>query len=92
MGGPWEYHAKWNKSNRKRTMWFHLYVGYKTESNKWINKKNKQKLRHRQQSVGYQREGGSVGIVKGKGVKCIAIKNDLTVGGGHTMQYTDHAS
>ena len=24
--------------------WFHLYVEYKMESNKWINKTNKQKL------------------------------------------------
>ena len=27
-----------------RTIWFHSFVGYKTESNKWTNKNKKQKL------------------------------------------------
>ena len=29
--GPWEHHAKWNKLERKRTICFHSYVGYKME-------------------------------------------------------------
>ena len=37
--------------------------------------------RHRQQKGGYQREG----VVKGKGVKHMAMEDGLTVGGGHTM-------
>ena len=45
-------------------------MGYKTESNKWTNKKNKQTKTHRhgQQHGGDQREGNG-GIVKGKGVQ-----------------------
>ena len=43
--GSWEYHAKWGQSDRKLgAIWFHSYVGYKAESNKWTNKKNKQKF------------------------------------------------
>ena len=44
----------------KNHIWFHSYVGYKTESNKWTHKKNKQTKteRHRQQYGGYKSEGG----------------------------------
>ena len=44
--------------------------------------------RHRQQYGGYQKEGGwgsSKGLI---GVKCIGMEKDLTLGGGHTVQYT----
>ena len=53
--GLWEYHAQWNKSSilELGTVWFHLYMEYKTESNKWTNKTH----RHRQQHGGYQIEG-----------------------------------
>ena len=40
---------------------------------------------HRQQCGSYQREGGW-GLIKGKGVKYIETKEDLTLGAGHTMQ------
>ena len=30
-----------------------------------------------------------MGIVKGGGVKNTVTEGDLTLGGGHTMQYTD---
>ena len=36
------------------------------------------------------KEGGD--IVKGKGAKYLLTQDDLTFGGGHTMQYTDHLS
>ena len=63
VDGSWEYHVQWNKSDRKSQEPYDftmiLFVGYKTESNKWVKKKNKQTetYRHRQQSGGYQREG-----------------------------------
>ena len=31
-------------------------------------------------------------VVKGRGVKCMVMEEDLTVGGGHTVQYEDHVS
>ena len=39
--------------------------------------------------VSCQREGGW-GVVKG--VKYMVTEDDLTLGGRHTMQYTDHVS
>ena len=43
MDGHWEYHAKWNKSGRKiqESYDFTVNVEYKTESNKWTIKTNK---------------------------------------------------
>ena len=58
----------------------HSHVGYKTEIH-----------RHRPQYGGHQREGGTE-IVKGKGVKHRVPEDDQTLGGGHTMPYTDHVS
>ena len=48
----------------------------------------KLKLKDRQQFGGYQREGD--GVVKW--AKYIVMEDDLTLGGGHPMQYTDHVS
>ena len=62
-----------------RTIWFHSHVGWKTETH-----------RHRQQYGGYQREGGW-GVVKGQECQIyMVMEDDLTLGGGHTMQYSDH--
>ena len=38
--------------------------------------------------------GGNGGgwVVKGTDIKYRVMEDDLTLGGGHTMQYTDHAS
>ena len=45
MGASREYHAKQNKSDRKRQEPYDFtHVGYKTEGNKCTNKTNKQKL------------------------------------------------
>ena len=46
MHGSWEYHSKRNKFDGKiqEPSDFTHNVGYKTESNKWTNKTNKQKL------------------------------------------------
>ena len=64
MDEPWEYHARGSQKNL-RTIWFHSYVWYKTESNKRTNRKNKQKPHgHRKQYGGYQRivmvKGGQI--------------------------------
>ena len=53
-------------------------MGYKTETH-----------RHRQQYGGYQREGGTV---KGKEGQIYGEKRLFALGGGHTVQYTDHVS
>ena len=45
---------------------------------------------HRQQQGGYQKEAGGR-LVKGKRDQ-IMVTKDLTLGGGHTMQYTDDVS
>ena len=55
-------------------------MGYKTETH-----------RHRQQYGGYWKEGGE-GAVNCKGAKYMVMEDDLTLGGGHTMQYTDYVS
>lgn len=44
----------------------------------------------RQQWGGHQRAGGGGG--KGKGAKHAVTEGDLTVGGGHTAQCTNHVS
>ena len=59
-------------------MSFDSYVGHKTEI-----------YRHRQQYGGYQREK-EWKIVKGKGSQTYSDGDDLTLGGGHTMQHTGH--
>ena len=57
--GPWECYVKQNVSQKQlRTIWFHLYVGHKTETHG-----------HRQQGVGYQRKACEQSVVKGKGGK-----------------------
>ena len=65
-----------------RTIWFPSYAGYKTESNKWTNKTNKPKL------IDMDRWKGGWGLVKA-GFKHMVMEGDLTLGGKHTMQYTD---
>ena len=45
---------------------------------------------HQQYGV-HQREGSGE-IVKVKGVKYMVTEDDLTLGGRHIMQYTDHVS
>ena len=43
------------------------------------------------QYSGYQREGG-LGVVKGIGGHIYGDRDDLTLGGGHTMQCTEGVS
>ena len=59
MDGPWEYHAKWTKTENVKNS----YVGHKAESYKLTNKKNKpaKTHRHRQQYVCYRGQGASEG-------------------------------
>ena len=55
-------------------------MGYKTEIH-----------RHREQYGGYLRGKGIWGgTIKGKGDKYMG--DDLTLGGGHRIKYTDHVS
>ena len=69
MDGSWEYHAKQNKLERKSQEPHDLnHMGYKTESNKWRNKKNKQKTSSIQTAVWWLPEGKlDWGGVKSKG-------------------------
>ena len=71
---------------------FHLYVGYKTESDKWTNQKNKWTETHgnRHQYGGCQKERGIV--VKGKVDQNMTTEKDLISCGRHTMQYPDEVS
>ena len=59
-----------------RTVGFHSYVGYKTETH-----------RYRQWELLSERSGLEV-----KGTKCIVTEDGLTLSAGHTTQYTDHVS
>lgn len=69
MDTSWEYHAKQNKSDEKsqesHDFTHMLDMGYKTESNKWANKKSKQELIDTDTMVAMRGEVG--GIVKGDG-------------------------
>ena len=64
-----------------RTIWFHSYVGNKTET-------------AAQTTVGRLPERREVGgcFQRAKGTKYRAAEDDVTLGGGHTMKYTDHTS
>lgn len=51
---------------------------------------NEETRRHRQQDGGYQKWGEVVGRLKRvKGVKSMVTEGDWTLGGEHTMPYTD---
>ena len=52
-------------------------------------KKNKTH-RHRTQYGGYRGKGGAV--VKVRGIEHMPMEEDLTLGGRHTVQYTDDVS
>ena len=58
-----------------------------------MNKQEKQTEihKHRQWYGSYQREEGW-GMVKVKGGKYMGTEDDLTLGGGHTMQHIAHVS
>ena len=60
-----DYHVKWSKSDGKKQMLFHLYVGSK-QQNKWTNK-TQQDSQVQRTDGGYQREGGWGVGKKGKG-------------------------
>ena len=51
----------------------------------------KLKVTDTQEHGDYQREEGW-GVVKGKGAKYTVMEDDWTLGGGRTLQYTDHVS
>ena len=40
IDGPWGYYAKWNKSDRGRKTWFHLYRNLKSKQMNEHNKKD----------------------------------------------------
>ena len=89
MGGSWEYHVKRSKSEKvKNHMWvFYSCVGYKTESNKWTNKTDRQKLLT-QTTVWLSPEGRGTGEVgRGKEVKYMVTEDGLPLGSGHTAIY-----
>ena len=63
MGGPTDYHIKWNKSDRQKRsiIWYHSYV----ESNlkkkkKWTYLQNKIRFTGQKQTYGYQRGSNRV--------------------------------
>ena len=63
-------YAKWNKSKKKvNTVWCHFYAESKIYS-KLVNKTKTQTHRYREQTSGYQREGGGErqDVGGGKGV------------------------
>ena len=74
-----------------RAIWFHSYTGYKTESNKWTNKQKKWTKPQRQTQYGGNKREEGWRVVKGKGSQ-IHGDGDLTLGGGHTVQYIDDVS
>ena len=61
MGGPWECHAKQNKSDRKRQESYdftHMWDLKLKATKEQTRKKPNENHRHRQHYGGYQREGG----------------------------------
>ena len=52
---------------------------------------NKETHRHGQKFSGYQRERGGGKVIRVKKVKYMMMDRNLTLGGEHTMQYTDDA-
>ena len=63
--GPKEYHAWWNKSDRKRQIiCYHLYVESKKIKQRYVTKKT-----HREKTIGYQYgEGRGVEQERGMGL------------------------
>ena len=58
MGGPRDYHTKWNKSGRERQILYITYMGnVKTLKMNLFSKQN-QTNRHRKQTYCYQRWKG----------------------------------
>ena len=59
MDGPRDYHTEWNKSEKDKYLWYHLYM----ESQKMIqmNWYIKQKHTHREWTYGCGRAGGKGG-------------------------------
>ena len=93
MDGSGGYHGKRYKSDIKRTMWFHSYVGYKTENNRWENKKNKwAKLIAIDNSVMVTRGKWGSEVVKNEGGQIYGDGRRLDSGDGHRIQYTGDES
>ena len=69
---------------------YHLEITELKATNEQIRKTNKQKLIDTDNSMVVTR-GQGAGVVKVKGVKYTETE-DLTLGGGHTMQHTDDVS
>ena len=65
---------------------------YKAENNKWTNKNNKQKLIDTDNNITITREKGHGKGKRIKGVKDTVMEEDLTLGGGHAMEYTGDVS
>ena len=57
-----------------------------------MNKQEKNKQNSDTDNSMVVTRGKGWGAVKGQGVKYVVTEGDLTVGGGHTLQYTDHVS
>ena len=57
MDRPWDYHAKWNKPDRERQIWYCLLWNLKKKIQ--MNLFTKQNLfhRHRKQTYGYPKRG-----------------------------------
>ena len=62
-----DYHTKWSKSERERQITYGLYVESKIQY-KWTYLQNKNKLRHKKQTCGFQGEGGVVGWMESLGL------------------------
>ena len=59
MDRPRDYHSKWTKSDRGKHIMHYLYVEPKIC--KWTYLQNRNTLRHRKETFGYQRVKGREG-------------------------------
>ena len=68
MDGLGGYYAKWNKSKKTNTVWYHIYVESKKYNKLGNITKKKKAHRNRKQTSGYQRRKeearGNIGIRK----------------------------
>ena len=80
VDGPWEIMLSEINQTKLRTIWFYLYVGYKTDSKKWgSNKTNKWELIDTDHSVVLTR-GKGVKVVEGRGSKMYSEERWFNVG------------
>ena len=56
--GPKGYYSNWNKSEKEKTIWFHLYVGSKNQNrNRLIHAESKLVVARGELSMGLEKIG-----------------------------------